>query len=162
MKECRKCKETKEISEFSKRNKKKDGLASWCKKCIIQASYKRKATPEGKKIHNESVKRFMKTDKGKQLSENYRNSWGKGVYGIFANNECFYVGESSKLRHRISTHYSRLKNPKTGAKHKKLYEILSQYDNVEIKVLEETPNHKEREYYWINQLKPKFNTKYKK
>ena len=162
MKECRKCKETKELTQFSKRNKKKDGLASWCKKCITQASYKRKATPEGKKVQIECVKRYMKTDKGKQQNENFKNSWGKGVYGIFVNKECFYIGESSKLRHRISTHYSRLKNPKTGAKHKLLYETLSQYNNIEIKVLEETPNHKEQEQYWINKLKPKFNIKYNK
>jgi hypothetical protein len=157
MKECRKCNETKEIIEFSKSKTTKDGLASWCRQCVNQATYKYKATARGKEVQKENAKRFFKTDKGKQITMKYKNSWGAGVYGIFVNNECFYVGESNTLRHRISTHYSRLKNPKTGGKHKTLYENLSQYNNVEIKVLEETSNHKEREQYWITQLNPKFN-----
>jgi len=157
MKECRKCNKTKEITEFNTRKSTKDGLASWCKFCITQATYKYKNTTRGKEVQKENAKRFLKTDKGKQLAIKYKNSWGSGVYGIFVNSECFYVGESNTLRHRISTHYSRLKNPKTWGKQKILYENLSQYSNIEIKILEETLNHKEREQYWINQLNPKLN-----
>ena len=162
MKECRKCKKTKEITDFTKSKTSKDGLGSWCRSCVNQATYKYKATPHGKKVQLENSKRFFKTDKGKQIVKKYKNSLGAGVYGIFADDKCLYIGESSTLRHRISTHYSGIKNPTTGSKHKPLYEILSQYNNIEIKVLEETSNHKEREYYWIDQLKPKFNTKYNK
>ena len=144
MKKCTKCHNIKEFTEFNKRKSTKDGLASWCKSCITQATYRYKATAHGKNIQNENIKRFQKTYKGKEGIKRYKNSWGSGVYGIFVNNECLYVGESSTLRHRISTHYSRFKNPKTGGKQKRLYEKLSQYNNIEIKVLEETLNYKER------------------
>ncbi len=48
-KPCSKCKVEKELSEFYKDSSRKDGLYPQCKKC-----------------HNETVKRYSKTDKGKE------------------------------------------------------------------------------------------------
>jgi hypothetical protein len=88
------------------------------------------------------------------------NSWRlglKGVYGIFENQECLYVGESKQIRRRISDHKNGIKNPKNKLQ-SPLWINLGQYSNLEFKIIEETPNHKEREQYWINKLKPKYNT----
>ena len=81
-----------------------------------------------------------------------------GVYGIFSNNKCLYIGESSWLNKRLNIHKSCIKNPQIApSSHIEMYYNLQQYTNIEFKILEETPNHKEREQYWINQLKPKYN-----
>ena len=40
MKQCTKCKKWKDESEFSKQLSRKDGLRSWCKKCVSEYSHK--------------------------------------------------------------------------------------------------------------------------
>jgi hypothetical protein len=84
---------------------------------------------------------------------------GKGVYGIFFDNKCLYVGESSKLNDRISQHKQYIKSSIPHNKHSILYSELKQYSDLEIKILENTNNHKEREQYWIQKLNPKYNVK---
>lgn len=136
MKKCSKCSETKELTEFYTNQ-------NHCKQCKHQ--YNRK---------------WVKTEKGKQNHTKCCIAWRtkiKGVYGIFEGDECLYVGESRNLNDRMSKHRTLSRNPSPARPYfKPLYEYLNTIDFT-IKILEETPNHKEREQYWINKLKPKHN-----
>jgi hypothetical protein len=138
MKECGKCKIEKEVTEFYSKS-------LWCKKCK----------------HDYNIK-WIKTEKGKESHINNSKVWRnkvKGVYGIFENDKCLYVGESKQLNDRMSKHKTLSRNPSYAKPYfKSLYQYLNTIDFT-IKILEETPNHKEREQYWINQLKPKYNAK---
>jgi hypothetical protein len=142
MKKCSKCCKTKELTEFNKNKYSKAGLSSWCKPCKVnwQTNY---------------LKSYNKTPKGKQTQSKwvYKIS---GVYGIFENGDCLYVGESKRVNARITEHKVNIKRFQQNT-HKHLYESLSQHPHIIFGVLEETPNHKEREQYWINKLKPKYN-----
>ena len=72
----------------------------------------------------------------------------------------FYIGSSKDIKLRWNIH----KTPYTIKKHPnvKLYKAMSQYgrDNFTIEVIEETDNLREREQYWIEQLKPVYNVKF--
>ena len=82
----------------------------------------------------------------------------QGVYALYDNGECLYVGESSWLNHRLYLHKSYTRKPDRNKTHRKLYEILHEkHPNFICGIVEETPNHKEREKFYINQLKPKYN-----
>ena len=145
MKKCKKCKETKEITKFYKDKTKKDGLQPRCKSCVTVI-----------------VKIYRQNNKDK--TKEYYKTWyslKQGIYSIFAGSICLYVGESKQLLSRIYHHRAYIKNPAIAPKnYKYFYEnINNDYPNWEIKIIEETPNHKEREIYWINKLKPKFNIK---
>ena len=69
----------------------------------------------------------------------------------------FYIGSSQNIESRWTDH-------KSPSVHKlrpnsKLYKAMIQYglDNFTIEVIEETDNLKDREQYWIKQLKPSYN-----
>ena len=85
------------------------------------------------------------------------NKWNPGVYGIFENGECLYVGESIQPYKRLNNHKSAITNINPTNYHKHLYEQLSQHTHLILGIIEETGNHKEREGYWINKLNPKYN-----
>jgi protein-tyrosine phosphatase len=69
------------------------------------------------------------------------------------------VGESSWLNKRINIHKSCTKNPKISPKSQRyLYNLFQQHDNIDIRILEETPNHKTQERIWIDYLNPLYNT----
>jgi len=119
MKKCKKCFQEKPLSDYGSHKKTKDGLNTWCRKCHIEV----------------------------QQKYNLKRKWHtryKGVYGIFENGVCLYVGESSQINHRLSDHKSR--NP-----------YLSNHPAYVMGIIEETPNHKEREQYWINVFQPLYN-----
>ena len=131
MKECKKCQETKELTEFYKMGK---YHLNSCKKCYI-------------KDHNKHVLKYQ-----------YKK---QGVYGIFSNEQCLYIGESKALMARISYHKSQIKKIHKNIVQISLYKSILQHSDIEFKILEETPNHKEREQYWITKLKPEYNEKIK-
>ena len=82
---------------------------------------------------------------------------GKGVYGIFVGESCYYIGESSQLNNRISAHKTLIRNPIPAKPHfKPLYDAL-QGKNYEFRILEETDNHKEQEQVWVNYYSPLYN-----
>ena len=137
MKKCSKCQETKELTEFRMR---KDGYRnSWCQDC---------------KRENCRTSPIQK-----QWLQNNINSIQSGVYMFtcLVNNKR-YIGESNKPERRRKEHlYSisqgkRLSNPE-------MKEDMLKYgrDKFKFEILELTPNHKEREQYWINKLKPEYN-----
>lgn len=110
-----------------------------------------------KKIYN---RMWSKTPKGKAIAKKGSDKWrktGQGVYGIFVGNSCYYIGESSQLNNRISAHKTGIRNPSSArAYFRPLYTLL-QNKNYEIRVLEETPNHKEQELKWIEYMCPLYN-----
>ena len=86
-----------------------------------------------------------------------------GVYSI-TNNVTgeLYIGSSKDIEKRWNIH----KTPYTIKQHPnvKLYKAMAQYgrDNFTIEVIEETDNLREREQYWIDKLKPSYNSRYAK
>ena len=176
MKTCRKCNTTLIVGEniSSSMFKNYDFECNGCKKIKENNYY---ATPKGKSIKKKATKKWLV--KGDNLINNHQNSkkwrnnnpskqkklsikWqfkeGCGVYGIFENGVCLYVGESTALTRRISIHNSLIKNPESsGYKRKHLYYNLQQHTNYVIGILEQTDNHKEREQFYINKLKPMYN-----
>ena len=151
-KKCNKCEVEYERNTkyFHKHSTNKDNLQTICKKCvkgyyrknkdiIIQKSINRYNTLEGK----ESIKKCVYSK--------------KGVYVLFENNTCLYVGESLSLNRRKWNHTYWIKNPNKNKSQRWLYEALQQHSNIEFHILEETNNHKEREQYYINKLKPIYN-----
>lgn len=69
----------------------------------------------------------------------------------------FYIGSSKNIKQRWANH----KSPSKWKRHPgmKLYQAMSQYglNNFTFEVLEETADFREREQYWIEQLKPNYN-----
>ena len=137
---CKHCGEEKPLTEYSKVLKGKYYNSS-CKSC--QVLYTKKYHKQNPEKHINSIKEW--------------NNKKQGVYGIFSGDECLYVGESGKLLHRIASHKSRINNLNCDSGQPELYIRIAEYDGVQIKILEETLQHKEREKYWINKLNPKFN-----
>jgi len=142
MKKCKICQVEKPINEFYKNSRSKDGLHSKCKKCkLAYEQYWYKINPEYKK--------------------NIVKSWShlkSGVYTIFEYVKCLYVGETCRLNGRISDHKTWIKNPLVS-NNKSFYNKLHNHKAYVIGIVEECSNHKERESYWIQQLKPLYNKK---
>lgn len=186
MKICSKCKtEYPATNEyFHKNSRAKDGLFSSCKPCSIKSSKKWNNDNHEQKVESQKIwrEKNAKTYHPRWRKENMdkcvkaTRKWIlknpdkhqqnvkkciqkiKGVYGIFENEICLYVGESKQLRGRIYYHKSWIKNKSQHpSSQKELYEQLQQHSNLEFRILEETENHVEREKYFINLYKPKYN-----
>lgn len=96
-----------------------------------------------------------------QSKANKNKTWkktGKGVYAIFVDTECYYVGESIGLNGRISQHKTYIRNPLSSRSGFHPLYLDLHNKNYSIQILEETPDHKKREQYWIDKLKPKYNS----
>ena len=101
--------------------------------------------------------------KNKEHAYNLDKKWRckrQGVYGIFSDKTCLYVGESKQLDFRISFHKAQIKNtaPSLRPNIREMYIRIAEHSNVEIRVLEETPNHKAQEQVWIDYLNPLYNS----
>lgn len=70
----------------------------------------------------------------------------------------FYIGSSSNIQQRFVNH----KKPSTWSRYSnsRMYQDMAQYglNSFTIEVIEETDNLREREQYWIEQLKPTYNS----
>ena len=83
-----------------------------------------------------------------------------GVYKITNNiTGDFYIGSSCNIKQRWASH--RKPSAQKHLPNSKLYKDMAEFglDNFKFEVLEETPSLKEREQYWIEQLKPSYNSK---
>ena len=137
MKTCTKCNVEKPLTEFYTRQ-------SQCKPC--------------KKKQDREYQR----GKGKEVMQRAVRKWQnekQGVYGIFSKNLCLYIGESKRIKGRISDHKTWIRQPNKAPIQKYLYPLLTQHDNIEIRIIEECDNHKEREIHYINKYKPLYNEK---
>ena len=69
----------------------------------------------------------------------------------------FYIGSSKNVKDRWRTH----KNPSRWKKHpnSRMYQDMQKYcvDKFKFEIIEETTELKQREQYWMNLLKPKYN-----
>lgn len=152
---CSKCKEEKPLNiiYFGVRKASKDGFQPKCKICARKYSkiYAKKH-PEVKQNWNKNNPEALKA---------INNRWVKklqGVYGIWENGKCLYIGESSGLLQRISNHKSNIKNPEVAPGiHVELYKNIQQHKNWVIGIIEQCNNHKEREKYYIKKLNPLYN-----
>ena len=152
MKKCNKCHETKELDKFYPSMLKRS--IYHCKKCHNKVSLD----------NAKKGKYWLKHNKNESAIKSRAKYAFKiaGVYAIYENGECLYVGESKRVLHRWADHVSYKNNLNSKeSKRNSLYSKLSQHQHIIFGVLEETPNHKEREQYWITKLKPKYNEKIK-
>ena len=137
MKTCTKCKVNKPIEEFKLR---KDGYRnSWCQPC---------------KQENARTSTIQK-----QWKEENRNSIPSGVYMFTCLiNGKRYIGESNQPERRRKEHlYSITHGDNMSNKEMKVDMLKYGKDKFKFEILELTPNHKERESYWINKLNPEYN-----
>ena len=144
MKTCSKCKIEKPVSleYFSKHKLTKDGFDSWCKKCRTKKN----------KINNSKYKHLRTTNHMREYI-----SKGKGVYGLFENGKCLYVGQSRGINGRWKNHRYLIKHPdKTSVP---LYQHLSKHNHIVFGIIEQCDNHVEQEQYFINKYKPLYNEK---
>mgnify|MGYP003678747225 CR=1 FL=1 len=146
MKVCRMCGEEKPFTKFHKRKDSKDGLQLKCKPCML--NHNKKYHEKHRKESNDYQKKYRNTDIGKQNMEKWKNKWGSGVYGIYENGVCLYIGESQILTRRIAKHKSY---------NSQMSEKLKTHFNWIIGIIEQTDNHQEREKFYINKLKPLYN-----
>ncbi len=137
MKKCTKCQETKELTKFVKRTDTKDGLNSWCKSCVYQKSSNYEA-------YKESIKRNI---------VKYHNKLPPGIYLVKnLNTGDYYIGQSKTPIQRVMHHLS-------YASKLPWLETISKTDHLIWGIIEHCTPDKllEREKYWINKLKPKYN-----
>ena len=145
MKQCKKCGEKKPLSYeyFPIQRACKDGFNTWCRECIKEDSRNRR-------------KKKSTIENNNQLTKKWRKEIA-GVYGIFENGICLYVGESSQVNQRLSVHRYLQKNPDKAKRMKRLYEALSTHPSRVYGIIEECKNHKERERYFIDMYNPIYN-----
>jgi hypothetical protein len=94
LKRCTKCGRSKSSSEFSRHPKTKDGLQSWCKRCLGAATQAYLKTEKGKAILRRAQKRYFSSVKGKaalrrgfkKLSDAGYYRFGKGAISILRSN----------------------------------------------------------------------------
>ena len=164
-KTCTKCKteypKTDEYFYNGKRNNGEHRLSSRCKKCLRPVH---KQIQRDKLITGQPQKASYKwwlnnKEKSYKQQQKYKYQY-KGVYGLFENGVCLYVGESKRINVRKNEHFTclnNIENAPDGVKY--LYKKLQKHNYVIFGILEETDNHKEREQYYINKLKPLYNVK---
>jgi excinuclease UvrABC nuclease subunit len=134
-KQCTNCKKHFPLNLFGKRKLNPDGLHYHCKQCNVII-----ATKSQKKE--------------------------KGVYGVFGENgECLYIGSSSQMGGRITSHKSKIKHPelrKHALTQKELYNNITLHTNAFITVLDQCSLEvlKKLEQFYINVYNPLYN-KYK-
>ena len=159
MKKCRKCQVEKPISNYNKRKDQKDGYSLYCKICSKQQT--KSSYLKNKDKYSAKHKEWKKNNSDKFKSNQYNWRYAiKGIYGIFENGVCLYVGESKRLRDRLIDHKRWIKNPYSSPKDQtNFYKQLQQHTNYVMGILEQTDNHKEREQFYINKLKPMYNKK---
>ena len=116
---------------------------------------------------------FAQTDKKASLEQQKKDNLSKivknnkkwatkksGIYEWYENDICLYVGQSTWLLSRVSTHKCWLKNPESAPKdNRPLYISLRQHQNPQIRIIEECPPEVllEREQYYIDTKKPLYN-----
>ena len=163
MKTCRKCSIEKPLTEFYKNKAMKDGLQKKCKHCTLQYYQDNKQKvlqyyKDNPEVSKKAVSKYYQANKEKvqDTIKSWRNDI-QGVYSIWENGKCLYVGESRILKQRISQHKWLLKNPEKAGSHSLLYYNLQQHTHLIFGIIEECDNHKERESVYINMYNPLYN-----
>ena len=156
IKVCSKCKTEKDKKYFYKNKSTLDGLTYYCKSCRNQATKKYIQNNREKSITYTKHWRDNNQERFKKSQKEYYTS-GKGVYGLFENGVCLYIGESSGLKGRIKNHIYGINHPDRQKNHVDLYKSLKNHNHIIIGIIEETNNHKEKEIEYTNQYNPLYN-----
>ena len=119
---------------------------------------KYRKSPKGKANVQNHIKNWHTKNPNKVVEYDFKqnNKWGSGVYGIFSNGLCLYIGESVALYRRFQQHKTCLKHP-TTSHNPELYIEFNKYKHIYMGVIEETSNHKEKEIDYIRQYQPLLN-----
>ena len=129
-----------------------------CKQCgketPLNDYYRHKSNVNGKYYYSSQCKICHK--QSSVLNNEILINKRQGVYGIFSGQTCLY-GESKQILHRIAMHKVRMKNLSLKHDQHELYIRIAKHSNVEVRILEETDNHKEQELVWIEYLNPLYN-----
>jgi hypothetical protein len=143
MKTCRKCNKEFELEHFNFQNKKKGILRPYCRYC--DRARVRKNYHENREARLATQKEWQKRT-GYKAKGSYKYNPIAGVYGMFRDGICYYVGSSKNLYRRRSGWV--VKNS-----HLKL--DMSKYV---WGIIEECSNYREREEYYISIYNPEFNS----
>ena len=142
---CSKCKETKPFTDYyTNKSNKRDGHANYCKVCA------KKHAAEWNRNNSE---RHMKN-----LKKYHHNC--SAVYKISnEQNECLYVGQTIAFNRRKNIHIMYTRNPKEKSGQMSLYVNLNKEQPITIEIIEKCSVDAltQREHYYINLLKPKYN-----
>lgn len=115
--QCLKCKELKEVIYIIKNNK--DRLGKKITKTHFLYSYKSRLTHLNRRYQNKYKKRISSTS---------------GIYGIFHNNTCLYVGQSVNISKRIKQHKDNFKVAKYQLNGIRLHKKRISINNIKHKV----------------------------
>jgi len=121
--------------------------------------YREKNKTQWQEYNNEYQRQYTKKHPGlrEEIVANTRKTLGSGVYAIYSDDRCLYVGCSKQLYRRRFEHMG-------GAysnSHPSLREFIQNGGTTEFRILEECDNTHERETYYIQTLQPEFNVKKK-
>tara|TARA_R110002096_G_scaffold167407_1_gene337353 strand:- start:3409 stop:3687 length:279 start_codon:yes stop_codon:yes gene_type:complete len=81
----------------------------------------------------------------------------RGVYGLWEDGKCLYIGSTTRMYKRWMEHRTNIK--RSQCKHTNIYPHLSKHSHIIYGMIEECDNYKEREVYYINTLSPSYNVK---
>lgn len=158
MKTCSKCKNEypSTLEYFNNNPRVKNGFQSYCKPCLKDYNKKYSKTDKCK----QSVKNWSKNNLNKMdiYNRNFMKSAGQGVYGIYENGVCLYIGSSKRLKQRFVEHKAGIEKLSCSKIWIPFYETLRKNHNYIIMgTLEQTDNYKERESFYINTYQPLYN-----
>ncbi len=107
-----------------------------------------------------SMAKFIEKGGHKKYQE---EKFGSGVYGIFSEGKCLYVGSSKAIYRRLIQHNTWLKNPNI-APNPSLYKSLQSHSGIFMGVLENVTlkNLITKETKYIKQYKPLYNSDFTK
>jgi hypothetical protein len=142
MKTCRQCGKEKPLEEFNINCSKTGRLRPYCKFCD---SLRSKRDYYNNKDHKKRIMKEWREKNNYVAPGNYLANPIKGVYGMFRNGICYYIGSSKNVYRRRSAWV--VKNS-----HIKL--DMSKYI---WGIIEECDNYLEREKYYISVYQPKYN-----
>ena len=143
MKECRECGKEKPLTEFNLNCSKTGRLRPYCKFCD---SLRSKKDYHNNKDHKKRLNKEWREKTNYKAPGGYKTNPIKGVYGMFRNGICYYIGSSKNVFRRRS-HWV------VQNSHIKL--DMSKYI---WGIIEECDNYREREEYYISIYNPEFNT----
>jgi hypothetical protein len=144
-KKCTKCGESKPLIEFNKNRQYYQGK---CKICQVEYNKEKYKTEEKWKVQRKKGVKKCSTKT-------------QAVYGIFDNDTCLYVGQSSWYESRKYQHKTLIndKNSWQNSPQNYLYPLIRQHSNVDVRIIEECLPEilLEREQYYIDNYKPLYN-----
>jgi len=142
-KQCRECNKHFELEEFNWQNKKKGIKRPYCKYCDRKRAKNHYLDNRDHKL--QLMKEWAKRT-GYQAPGSYKHNAIPGVYGMFKDGVCYYVGSSKNVYRRRSS-----------------WKVKNTHMNLDMNqyvwgIIEECDNYREREQHYISVYQPELNT----